>query len=315
MMKSQKQTQSTFGPPPFILGSIKAFFKLAGNLAPELALKVLWRLIFHTRRKSFKPPHHTMIEQGDEMRFKVRVDKIPTPVLSLTAYRWGKSDRKIFLVHGWEAHALDFYKMIPTLVDAGFEVIALDAPAHGKSEGSEVNLIAVKQAIYQAILRFGIPYAVIGHSFGGYASAFTLSEYPVEVEKLIMIASPVYGSHMFEQICATLGVPAQLQNRLFEALKERFERPIESFNLVDLSQPIKAREIHYLYDEGDEMVSHNDVEKLFKAKPYINAKSFNGVGHFKMPRNEEVIERVVEVLESEDMKKSPIRRKRSIAIS
>src|SRR6267378_1472357 len=43
-------------------------------------------------------------------------------------YRWGSGSKRVLLVHGWGGRAAQFFALIPRLVDAGFEVIAFDAP-------------------------------------------------------------------------------------------------------------------------------------------------------------------------------------------
>lgn len=293
MTSQQHKTPTTSTNNGMVLSLLRTFFRYGGKIAPGFTLKILWSLIFKPRRKALRPPHFALIEQAEKSTVPVRLDTIGQTKVNLTLYKWGKSDRKILLVHGWQSHALDFYKLIPQLVRKGYEVIAFDAPGHGKSEGKQSNVIAYKQAIHQVILRVGEPYAVIGHSFGGFASAFTLSEYPLRVRKFVMIANPVVGKHMFEHICEELDVPGKVRNMLYERIRGHFSRPIEDFDLNILKYPIKADEILLIYDQSDEMVSYLDIDHFLRSNPRVKSRKYDGIGHFKIVKNQEVMDQII----------------------
>ena len=56
----------------------------------------------------------------------------------------------VLLMHGWEGRPTQFALLIRGLVDAGYGVIALDAPAHGRSPGREANVVLFARALLEA---------------------------------------------------------------------------------------------------------------------------------------------------------------------
>ena len=53
----------------------------------------------------------------------------------VVAYRWGRGERAVLLLHGWQGRASQFAPLVRELVAEGFRVTSFDAPAHGASGG------------------------------------------------------------------------------------------------------------------------------------------------------------------------------------
>jgi len=56
----------------------------------------------------------------------------------MVATAWGQGPR-VLLAHGWESRRTHWMSFIEPLTQAGLEVIAVDAPAHGESPGGRSN--------------------------------------------------------------------------------------------------------------------------------------------------------------------------------
>jgi len=59
-----------------------------------------------------------------------RFEAVPFRGAALATWSWGKGPL-VVLVHGWTGHAGRLTRYVPALVDAGFSVLAFDAPGHG----------------------------------------------------------------------------------------------------------------------------------------------------------------------------------------
>ena len=76
--------------------------------------------------------------------------------LNFSALRWSPtvfqrdSAQIALLVHGWESRATQMAPLVPDLQALGYQVIALDMPAHGHSSGSTTNVYAFAQTLLQA---------------------------------------------------------------------------------------------------------------------------------------------------------------------
>ena len=78
-------------------------------------------------------------------------------------------------LHGWEGRAAQFQPLASRLVPLGFQVVALDAPAHGRSPGREADPVVFADALQEAAAELGDVHAVVGQSMGGASVLYALS--------------------------------------------------------------------------------------------------------------------------------------------
>src|SRR6476661_9552945 len=90
--------------------------------------------IFCTPYKKTKKKAPPIFEKAEKLSFVL--DK-----MVVRGFRWNQgANRKILICHGFESTCINFDRYISGLIKNGIEVIAFDAPAHGKSEGKQINL-------------------------------------------------------------------------------------------------------------------------------------------------------------------------------
>lgn len=106
--------------------------------------------------------------------------------------------RKVLITHGWMSRAAYMVKLIRALHKQGYDVYALDFPAHGEAKGFQLPWTDAVMILQNVINTLGPFYAVIGHSFGGSMLLNTLNlacQFPewkldIEPERVVLIASP-----------------------------------------------------------------------------------------------------------------------------
>lgn len=275
---------------------LQRFFSIAGNVAPVTAINILVKLVFTPQKRVLRPPHKALMKRASKQAIEVSEFRNPGNKLTMKYYVWGSSTKTVLLVHGWDAMALDFYKMIPALVDAGYRVIAIDGPAHGGSDGQNSSLLHFKEAMVELIAKIGTPYAIIGHSMGGGASAYMLMEYDIIVNRFVMIAIPVSSKKFFDEVFAMLKIPHKMQQVLFQGMEEEFKVPVESLNLAIRKEKIKADKTLLIYDEDDDVVDAKDIRHFLSLRPEIKSMNAKGTGHNTIIRSKKVIDEVLDFL-------------------
>lgn len=275
---------------------MRRFFSVAGSIAPETTGYILVKMVFTPKRKILRPAHKECLAQAERFIFPARQFQNPGKTIKVKCYSWGKGERTVILVHGWDASAVDFYKMIPALVSAGYRVVAFDGPAHGGSQGERSHLIDFKQVLYQMIQQWGEPYAIIGHSMGGGASTFMLMDYPVKVKKLVAIATTIVSKRFFENLFASEKVPLKMQQAFFKGYAKDLGEPVERYDLLKRKEPIKADNILFVYSDNDEVVPAQDIKVFLKQNPRIESLNAKESGHYNIVKNKAVIERIVDFL-------------------
>ncbi|MFT4024893.1 MAG: alpha/beta hydrolase, partial [Flavihumibacter sp.] len=107
--------------------------------------------IFCTPFRRSKKPEPPVFKKAE--RLQLQADGI-----RITGYRWNKGGgERIMIIHGFESAARNFDRYIAPLVKKGFEVISLDAPAHGASGGKRITLPLYVKSIEALVAVTGLP--------------------------------------------------------------------------------------------------------------------------------------------------------------
>src|SRR5882757_5644780 len=76
-----------------------------------------------------------VFEKAEKLNFKLNG-------LNVNGYRWNHpKPHRILILHGFSSSAYKFSYYAEAFINKGYEVLAFDAPAHGKSEGKTTNAV------------------------------------------------------------------------------------------------------------------------------------------------------------------------------
>src|SRR5262245_31924667 len=111
-----------------------------GAASPRMAAALVEHVFLRTPPRRARPPEE-MALLGRGTRFAVSVGGE-----RLAAWRWGEGPA-VLLAHGWGGRGGQLRAFVAPLVDAGFQVVAHDAPGHGASPGRSASLPAFAAAL------------------------------------------------------------------------------------------------------------------------------------------------------------------------
>lgn len=206
---------------------------------------------------------------------------------------WG-AGRPVYLVHGWGGRSEQLGGFVAPLVEAGFRVVAFDAPAHGASGpgrfGASSTIPEFASALHAAVLAHGRPHAVIGHSMGATAAAYALREgvRPARLVLLAPMASPLATLRAFAD---QLGLGPRVRAGLERAVRRHVGLPFEAVEVgagVDAPPPTLI-----VHDHADREVAFAQAEAIATAWPGTRLVATDGLGHRRLLRDEAVIAAVV----------------------
>jgi pimeloyl-ACP methyl ester carboxylesterase len=135
---------------------IRLPFQLASALSPKLGGELGRRLFFRPMPLPYSDLQRQVLDMADHRH-----------IGDVATYRWGGAGPLVLLVHGWGGHSGQMTEFVDPLLQAGFSVIAIDMPAHGRSDGKLSSLIHFGRAIRQVARYFGPVHGVVTHSLGG----------------------------------------------------------------------------------------------------------------------------------------------------
>lgn len=281
-------------PPPAIR-LLRLKFRLMAALSTELAFGAAWRLFTSPRRLPLKEWEPAALAQA--RRFGVA-----TARGNVAAYEWNPAGtRTVLLVHGWEHRASFWGQMARRLVAAGFRVVALDAPAHGASDGTRVTLPAYARAVQAVADELGEVYGVVAHSLGGAATAGVPVRFNEKkggvLPRLVLLAVPGSTTAVAQRFAQLLQLPQAVVERMARYIREQHGRDAESFSLIHTGRTLPVGRAMLFHDHDDASIPFAEAREIAANWPGLEFRATSGLGHNRIMRDPAVLAQVVEFLE------------------
>lgn len=248
--------------------SINTLARISPSAAGKLALNVFCR---PNEGKNYSEKETEFLAKSNWKTVKLDGEDIQ-------CYIWGEGTKKVLLMHGFNSNATRWRPLIGLMQNADYQIIALDAPAHGKSGFSRVNGVLYARTLEAVMAEFRPEY-IVGHSFAGIAIAyyFTQMDY-LPVQKIVLMGVPDELMEITNVFFKTLALNSSAKRAYFQAFDNKFGYDVDYFTLSNLVQkiPIEGLVIH---DEQDDIASFSGAQKI--AKNWKNAAFFStkGLGH------------------------------------
>lgn len=253
--------------PKLIGASLNFYSFISVNRAAEKALQ-----LFATPRKGA----HT--ETHEQFLNTAQKETLTYTNLNIATYTWRGNGPTVLLLHGWESNAARWKKKIKTLLEEGYSVVALDAPAHGKSGSDTFNVILYAEFVNIVAIKYQ-PKIIIGHSVGAMASVFFIYKYQMTiVDKLVLLGSPSNFEDVFKRYVIMMGYNKAIEKQLDTIIYNRFGEYPSYFSVARFVKTISQKGL-LIHDTEDKIIPYTDAELI--NKNYTNAEliTTSGFGH------------------------------------
>lgn len=272
----------------FIILKIKALYFIKKSLAVSYCIEL------------FCSPH---VKRKKNPKIKRQYDKAKCTKLSINGqsvmtYDFGDvDDPPILLVHGWEGQAGDFYRLIPSLLDAKYRVITFDGPAHGESTGKTTNMIDFAKVIKHILDVYSLDFeCAIGHSFGGASLIYSVSKLRVNnVKKLITVSSPDKVSTIFNNFFEMMDINENLSKLFILTLENQTGVKVNDLSLSEMYKKVLNPSM-IIHDEGDKVVPFDDAKNISKVLPRLLFYKTKGFGHVRILHEKSVHNKILEFI-------------------
>jgi pimeloyl-ACP methyl ester carboxylesterase len=268
--------------------AIRAAFATMGRLAPEVAARWAETLFCRPPRHQPRPRDYAFLAKGRPYTL-VKGDH------QIAAWVWGAGPL-VLLVHGWGSRAGRFSTLGPALVEAGFRVVAHDAPAHGISTGTESALPLFAEAVRMVGAYFGPAAAVIGHSLGGASAVLALRD-GLTAERAVLISAPSNIEVFSQRFAGFFALPPQARTIMQRNLEQRFRMAWAEAHTSTIARTLKHPAL-IVHDHDDSDVPEEDARAIATAWPGARLVITQGLGHRGVLRSSEVVHHVLEFLRS-----------------
>ncbi|MCB0398657.1 MAG: alpha/beta hydrolase [Winogradskyella sp.] len=255
----------------FVIKSIGNALNATSLISSKYASKKALHLFASPRKGRYTEKQRTIVDSAffEELSYEGQ---------NIATYRWNGKGKTILLAHGWESNASRWSYILNDLKAQGFNIIALDAPAHGRSGGKQFNALLYSECINVVAKKHQVE-AIIGHSVGGMATVFFMHKYQLpSVKKLVLLGAPAHFTGVFSRYKSMMGYNKRISNGLDTIVFERFGKPVDYFSAANFTKTIEADGL-IIHDKKDKIIPFEDA--LLFANRYQNSKLIEteGFGH------------------------------------
>lgn len=280
---------------------LRTKFKTFGMVSPPVAGKLAFDLFCTPYPKYKKRKAPAIFNQGKSIDISLTGDGISeTGKTKIHGFEWkplNPNGQTVLIVHGYASYFYKFEQYIQPLLKQGFSVIGFDAPGHGLSEGKHINIIIYKHAIEQIIKEVGPIDHFIGHSLGAITLALIAEtiENPTK-HKFVLIAPATKTTTTFERYFNMMHLSPAIRAAFNELVEKRSSLPITYFE-ADRAIENFAGDLLWVHDREDLVCPFEDlVEFQKKAQKNIKFLITNGLGHNKVYKTPEIIDKIMDFL-------------------
>jgi len=274
-------------PSRFALAYVRTRFRLLGLLSPRLAARQAFRLFCtpQSRHRVDLPP---IFEKAEPLTFSFEGNMIQ-------GFRWNHpAPKKALLLHGHSSSATNFEGYVQPLIDRGYEVLAFDAPAHGRSSGQTITVIMYVNLILEVCRRYGPIRSFIAHSFGGLCLSLALERLPHDEEtKVVLIAPAAETTTAIGHYYNIVKLPPRVRTAFEQEIRTLGGHGPEWYSVSRAIRGVKAQ-VLFLQDEEDRVTPVADLQALIRDHgPNIRFVLTRGLGHRRIYRDQESVKTVI----------------------
>lgn len=240
------------------------------------------------------PPRKLPSESEQALLAQASLFSVPFGSIDINAFSWG-TGATILLVHGWGGYGLQMSGFVEPLLQAGYRVLAFDAPAHGSTKGLQTNGLELARSI-AAVARHQAPITgVIAHSFGANSTTLALSE-GMRVCKAIYLGAACSLLNTTKVFARRAKLSIEVQAALQSLFEERFSRDIWQRLAIDRNIRNLSIPALLFHDRQDREVSIEESQTIARVWSDAQLVETSGLGHRRILHNEQVVQQAVDFL-------------------
>ena len=282
--KSSNHTQSLKIPKIILLTS-----KLISFISPKL-ITLFAAKLFTTPIKHKIPKRELEMDRNSIQK----LISIPAIGKEVVVYKYGESDKKVLLVHGWSGRGTQLFKIADELLKAGYTTISFDAPAHGKSPGKTTIMVDFIDTVLEIEKQFGPFEAAVGHSLGGMSVLNAINK-GLKVNYAVVIGSGDIVQDIINDFVAKLALKPNVSTLLRLHFEKKYGEKMNSYSafLAAKETAIPVLVIHDNHDPEVPVRAGIHIHKYLKNGELLLT---DGLGHRKILGNIKVIEKTVQFI-------------------
>ncbi|GGG21547.1 alpha/beta hydrolase [Dokdonia pacifica] len=264
------------------------FYINATTIFTKYNQELQFKLLCKVKKPPLKPATKAFFEKGTTIL-------LPTSRgTNVALHHWGTGDKKLLFLHGWTSNSKQWQPYVEQLDLQEYTIYALDAPAHGASEGNHLNVELYRETIQSAVYHIGEVDCAICHSLGSLSTSYQYllnSKTPIGAYVIMGTPTGIDAILQYSKEMLFLSKKAlkNLRNKIDTVLKIPFEEVTlqRFFEKVDVPCLV-------IHEESDSVTPLAPIKDAIKHLPHIGRKYIQGQNH--MLKGQETIDSIKEFL-------------------
>lgn len=245
------------------------FINCVGFISPSYAAHLSITLFSKPKKGKTKPNEANYLKG-------VTQDNFIFNDTAIKIYTWAGNKDTILLAHGWESNTYRWKDLIEILKQSNYNIIALDAPAHGSSGGKLFNAIIYSRCINAVAKKYNAS-IIIGHSVGGMSTVFSQYNDPIaSIKKLVLLGAPADFTGIFKRYIYMMGYNKIVAKAMNNYVLKRFNESPEYFSAAKFAKGFKAKGL-VIHDKKDRIIPYRDglnFSRYYTNSTFISTKGF-----------------------------------------
>lgn len=250
---------------------ISSGINLTSYISPSYAAKLAVKL--------FSMPRNAKLDaDGIQYLSLAKQKNITYKNITLKTYRWNGNKDTILLVHGWDSNSFRWKDLIELFKQKDYNIISIDAPAHGASGSKIFNAPLYSECLNVAIKTYQ-PNIIIGHSIGATACVIAQENHKLpSIEKLVLLGAPSNLAISVGNYVNMMNYNKKVENAINQHYLKYFNHLPEYYCVENFYQNIEAKGL-IIHDRKDNIISFKealDIHRVYKNSELIKTI---GLGH------------------------------------
>lgn len=257
-----------------MIGGLRRLLNGTARMTRRGAGRIGYYLLTNPRRLEEEPENLVFLERAQQQSYHLTGIDIHT-------YHWPGDGPSVLLLHGWESSTARWAALFEPLHKAGYNIYALDAPAHGKSGGKKFTVFSYCQVLNAYFERIGFAQDYwIGHSGGGMAAIYYCAqpEYAFRPEQIVSMAVPEKLENFIDKFCAIIGANERVKYGIGHRFRKNLNHTVDDINFTEFVKKVSVPGL-IVHDEEDDVAPIEGAYKMHANWHGSELATTHGGGH------------------------------------
>lgn len=257
-----------------MLGGLRRLLNGTARMTRRGAGRIGYYLLTTPRRLEEEPENLVFLESAEQGSMNIMDMDIRT-------YHWPGEGPSVLLLHGWESSTARWFALFEPLRKAGYNIYAIDAPAHGQSSGKKFNVFVYCQVIDEYCKRLGLTHdAWIGHSGGGMAAIYYCSQdqFSYRPKRIISMAVPGELENFIDKFCEIVGANERVKYGIGHRFRKHLDLTIQDVNFKEFVKLVDVPGL-IIHDEEDDVAPIEGARLMHENWRGSELVTTRGCGH------------------------------------